>query len=68
LHALDKLEGFAAHFGPDFYRLPPNKDSITLRKESWEVPRQLPLGDATLTPLRAGQVVTWRVVNLGTHA
>ena len=68
LHALDKLEGFAAHFGPDFYRLPRNKDSITLRKESWEVPAQLPLGDATLTPLRAGQVVTWRVVDPGTRA
>ncbi len=24
LHALDKLEAFAAHFGPDFYRLPRN--------------------------------------------
>jgi dihydroorotase len=68
LHALDKLESFAAHFGPDFYRLPRNNDSITLRRESWEVPRQLPLGDATLTPLRAGQAVSWRVVNAGTLA
>jgi dihydroorotase len=68
LHALDKLEGFAAHFGPDFYRLPRNTDSITLRKESWEVPSQLPLGADTLTPLRAGQTVSWRVVESGARA
>ncbi len=68
LHALDKLEAFAAHFGPDFYRLPRNTDSITLRKESWEVPSQLPLGADSLTPLRAGQPVTWRVVDPGKQA
>jgi dihydroorotase len=65
LHALDKLEAFAAHFGPDFYRLPRNGDSITLRKVSWEVPAQLPLGAETLTPLRAGQAVNWRVIDTG---
>lgn len=68
LHALDKLEAFAAHFGPDFYRLPRNKDCITLRKESWTVPSHLPLGAETLTPLRAGQVVSWRVVDSGARA
>ena len=65
LHALDKLEAFAAYFGPDFYRLPRNTDRITLRKESWEVPAQLPLGSGTLTPLRAGQAVSWRVIDTG---
>jgi len=62
LHALDKLQAFAAHFGPDFYRLPRNTDSVTLRKERWTVPAQLPLGTQTLTPLRAAQDVSWRVV------
>ena len=62
LDALDKLEGFASHFGPDFYRLPRNQDTITLRKESWQVPAELPLGDSTLTPLAAGESVAWRVV------
>ena len=65
LGALDKLEGFASHFGPDFYRLPRNADTITLRKESWQVPAQLPLGDKTLTPLRAGETISWRVVGTG---
>ena len=35
LGALDALEGFASHFGADFYRLPRNTDSITLRQEQW---------------------------------
>jgi len=65
LGALDKLEGFASLFGPDFYRLPRNTDTITLRKESWQVPAQLPLGDKTLTPLRAGEKISWRVVDTG---
>ena len=62
LGALDKLEAFAAHFGPDFYRLPRNEDTITLRRESWQVPAQLPLGADTLTPLRAGESIQWRVL------
>ncbi|MCB1689277.1 MAG: dihydroorotase [Halioglobus sp.] len=68
LNALDKLEAFAAHFGPDFYRLPRNPDTVTLRKQSWNVPAQLPLGDATLTPLRAAQTVAWQVVDTGANA
>jgi dihydroorotase len=63
LDALEALEPFASHFGADFYRLPRNPDTITLSKQEWEVPEQLPLGDATLTPLRAGEPVCWRVVS-----
>jgi dihydroorotase len=32
--ALDRLEGFASHFGPDHYGLPRNTDIITLVRES----------------------------------
>jgi dihydroorotase len=63
LDALDKLEDFASHFGPDFYRLPRNSDTVTLRRQGWQVPAQLPLGEATLTPLRAGETVQWRVLD-----
>lgn len=66
LGALDKLEGFASHFGPDFYRLPRNSDTITLRKQGWQVPAQLPLGTTTLTPLRAAESVSWRVLDQDT--
>ena len=61
--ALPLLEGFANHFGPDFYRLPRNKDSITLHKTSWQVPASQPLGDTMLTPLRAGESVHWKVLD-----
>ena len=63
LGALDKLEGFASHFGPDFYRLARNSDTVTLCKQDWQIPAQLPLGTATLTPLRAGESVQWRVLD-----
>ena len=65
LGALDALEGFAAHFGADFYRLPRNTDSITLRQQEWQVPEQLPLGRDFLTPLRAGENLSWRVLDRG---
>ncbi len=60
-NALDKLEGFASFHGPDFYRLPRNAGTVTLRKESWEVPAALPFGNETLTPLRAGESVGWKL-------
>jgi dihydroorotase len=60
--ALDKLEAFASFYGADFYGLPRNVDTITLRRESWEAPSRLPLGSETLVPLRAGEAIRWRVV------
>lgn len=66
--ALERLEGFASHFGPDFYNLPRNTDTVTLKKHSWKVPAQLPLGRETLTPLRAGEDISWRVIESGSAA
>ena len=60
--ALDRLEAFASFYGADFYGLPRNPDTITLRRESWTVPANLGLGEATLVPLRAGETIRWRVV------
>ena len=60
--ALDKLEGFASHFGADFYGLPRNADTITLRREPTTVPATLDyLAGDTLVPFRAGEVLTWRM-------
>ena len=61
--ALDRLEAFAAHHGPDFYGLPRNTDTITLRKETWMVPDTQPMGDKELVPLRAGEPVRWKLAN-----
>ncbi len=59
--ALDKLEGFASHHGPAFYSLPRNPGTLTLERTDWTLPETLPFGDALLKPLRAGQVIGWRV-------
>ena len=56
---LDKLEGFASFFGPDFYSLPRNSKKITLVKQAQSIPAELPLGDATIVPLRAGETIAW---------
>lgn len=56
-----KLEAFASFYGADFYGLPRNQEKITLTKESWKVPEELSLGAEVLVPLRAGQLITWRL-------
>jgi dihydroorotase len=62
-NALDKLEGFASFYGADFYGLPRNTEQISLVKSSWDVPESLPFDGDVLVPLRAGQAVTWRLVD-----
>lgn len=59
--ALDKLEAFTSHNGPDFYGLPRNADTITLVRESWTVDATLPLGSDQLVPIRAGETIDWMV-------
>jgi dihydroorotase len=60
--ALDKLEGFASEFGPRFYGLPVNQDTITLVREEWTVPESLPFGGDELVPLRAGETLPWKII------
>ena len=59
--ALDRLEAFASFHGPDFYRLPRNRDTLTLEQRSWTVPEELRFGKETVVPLRAGEMITWQV-------
>ncbi|MFV8570650.1 dihydroorotase [Marinobacter sp. SBS5] len=61
LGILDKLEAFASFNGADFYGLPRNTDTITLVREPWSMPEQLPLADGTIVPLKAGETVHWRM-------
>ena len=61
--ALDKLEGFASQFGADFYGLPRNASTITLKREPWTVPEVLPFPEAGLVPLRAGDTLNWRMAD-----
>lgn len=60
--ALDRLEAFASEFGARFYGLPLNEDTVTLQREAWTAPPYYPFGDETVVPLRAGEMLRWRVV------
>ncbi len=60
--ALDKLEGFASFFGPDFYGLPRNQEQITLEKKTWTVPTSYPFGEGAVVPLAAGETLAWQLV------
>ncbi|MEI6415217.1 MAG: dihydroorotase [Pseudomonadota bacterium] len=59
--ALDKLEGFASHFGADFYGLPRHSDKITLLRKNTPIPSDYPLGEQRVVPLRAGGSLRWRL-------
>ena len=61
--ALPALEGFASHFGPRFYGLPVNTRKLQLtRTEAGgpTVPESLPMADAQLRPLNAGEALRWQ--------
>ncbi len=59
---LDRLEAFASKNGPAFYGLPLNSGTLTLQRTPYAVPDELPMGDASLVPLAAGESLPWKVV------
>jgi len=62
LDALDKLEGFASHYGPDFYGLERNSGTITLVREDWTIPDEIDLPNGKpIVPFFAGQAVHWKL-------
>jgi dihydroorotase len=58
---LDRLQAFASERGPDFYGLPRNTGTVTLRREPWTVPQRYPFGLDEIVPMRAGAQVSWRL-------
>ena len=62
---LDRLEGFASKFGPDFYGLQHNSDTITLRRNTWQIPNTLPFLDEVIVPFLAGEQLPWLMVSSG---
>ena len=60
--ALDKLEAFASHRGPDFYGLPRNTGKITLERKAFVIPNEIPYGAETLVPLAAGETLDWHLI------
>ena len=61
--AIEKLEGFASIFGPDFYGLPHNREKITLEKSPWKVPDHYELAGSKLTPFFAEAELSWRLLS-----
>ncbi|WP_280545727.1 dihydroorotase [Halomonas sp. 11-S5] len=60
--ALERLEGFASHFGPDFYGIARNADTVTLVREHWQLPEVLPYAEGqTIVPLAAGETLGWKL-------
>ena len=60
-NALDKLEAFASFYGADFYGLPRNKQTITLEKKNWEIPKFYGEGKNLITPLKACESLSWKI-------
>ena len=63
--ALHRLEAFASFHGPDFYGLARNRDTLTLRREDWTMPADFAFGSERIVPLRAGEVIRWRIAPPG---
>ena len=61
--ALHQLEAFASFHGADFYGLPRNAGTITLKRESWTPPERFDFGDAELKPLGAGETLPWKLIS-----
>jgi dihydroorotase len=59
---LDRLQAFASERGADFYGLPRNRDSITLTRSPWTPPPAYRFGSDELVPFRAGEQISWRLV------
>jgi len=61
--AIERLEGFASIFGPDFYGLSHNQEKVTLEKSPWRVPDHYEFAGSKLTPFFAGTELSWRLLS-----
>lgn len=62
LDALDKLEGFASHYGADFYGLQRNQSNVTLQRQDWIMPEKIVLENGeTIVPFYAGKTLHWKI-------
>jgi dihydroorotase len=59
--SLNKLEGFASFYGADFYRLPRNSGTVTLEKITWRIPLTFGKNNNTITPIKAGEELSWKM-------
>ncbi|MGQ4276703.1 dihydroorotase [Pseudidiomarina sp. E22-M8] len=62
MEALDKLADFASHFGADFYGYQRSSESLTLRREPWQVPATVDTAVGPMVPYWANEKLNWQVV------
>ncbi|MCZ6885531.1 MAG: dihydroorotase, partial [Alphaproteobacteria bacterium] len=67
--ALERLENFASHFGPEYYGLPVNEETLILERDPWTVPERIDVAGEErrggIQPFLAGQTINWRVAGIG---
>lgn len=61
---LDLLENFAGSYGADHYGIPRSTEVISLERKNWTVPQTYDFGEHTVTPLKAGEEVHWKIVGI----
>ena len=59
--SLDKLDNFASRFGAEFYGLPRNVGTVTLRRETWTPPDEFAFGNEKIVPLTVGRTLAWKM-------
>lgn len=60
--AIEHFEGFASIHGPNFYGLPLNEGTVTLKRQDTEVPMSLGEGDTLTVPFHYGETIRWLMV------
>ena len=63
MDSLHTLEQFASRNGARFYGLPLNTQTLTLRREQWQIPERIRFADGTVVPFRAGTPCQWQIVH-----
>jgi dihydroorotase len=59
--ALDRLEGFSAQHGAEFYGFLPNEVRVTIERELFRVPDRIGTGENAVVPFRGGETLRWRL-------
>lgn len=60
--ALDRLEGFASVYGPNFYGLPLNEAMVSLGRSNIQVSDDIERAGSRLVPFHAGSDLNWRIL------
>jgi dihydroorotase len=60
---LARFEGFAARFGPAFYNLPVNDQTVTFERSETKVAERIEIPGGSVVPFAAGTTLPWRMLH-----